>query len=298
MKPGLGALLGAASIDGFLNRSWPNEPFSVHGLAFEPFRKFEILQSIEALLGSWPRVLQAHLPDVSDEASSVDVSPKDAQKLFANKMGLLFNNVETCIPDLREWIDAIRSDLGMPMMTYGRCIAYATPHGKGTAPHFDQNINFVLQLHGTKKWRIAPNRHVENPLVRHTMGLALDPELAPYAQPMPTAMPEDETSEIVLKPGSLLFVPRGYWHTTEAEGEALAMNFTFNQPSWADLFTAALRSRLTLSPEWRELADGVSSPDPALRTAATRRFDQLLLELTSDIPNWQASDILSATEGH
>ncbi len=297
MKPGLAALLGANSAEAFLAHNWPHEPFSIHGLNLELFRQIEGLHSLEKLSGVWQGNVQAHLPDLSDEASSIDTSPKDALKLFANKMGLLFNNVEKHFPELCAWIAAIRSDLGMPMMTYGRCIIYATPNGKGTAAHFDQNINFVLQLRGTKKWRIAPNRHVENPLVRHTMGLSLDSEMAPYAGLMPTTMPAEETTEIVLNPGSFLFVPRGYWHATEAEGDALALNFTFSQPSWIDLFTAALRSRLMLSPDWRELADGVSSADPTRRTRAETRFDALLLELAADIPNWQASDILNATEG-
>ncbi|MES2963884.1 MAG: cupin domain-containing protein [Bdellovibrionota bacterium] len=297
MKPGLGALLGADSTETFLTNHWPSSPFSLHGLALEPFRRIESLQSLEALLAVWQGAVQAHLPDVSDEASSVDASPSDARKLFTNRMGLLFNDVQKRIPELGDWVAALRSDLGMPAMTHGRCLVYVTPDGKGTAPHFDQNINFVLQLHGTKKWTLAPNRYVDNPTVRHTMGLPMDTELAPYALPMPTSMAAEDSIEIVLKPGSLLYVPRGYWHSTEADGEALALNFTFNQPNWADLLTAALHSRLTLSPEWRELADGVSSSDPSRREFAEERFDMLLVELVADLPNWRAAEILAATEG-
>lgn len=297
VKPGLSALIGADNIESFVNLHWPRKPIVIHDLAFDAFRKFKQLNSIESLLDSWPTQVQVHLPDVADEASSIDASTTDAKKLFANKMGLLFNNVEKNIPELKEWIATIRADLGLPMMTYGRCICYATPDGKGTAAHFDQNINFVLQLHGTKVWKLAPNRHVAHPTVRHTIGLETDPELAAYALPMPEKMPSDEMIEVVLKPGSLLFVPRGFWHSTEAQGEALALNFTFNQPNWADLLTVALRSRLMLSPEWRELADGVSSHAQLRRAAAEIRFDELLLELVSDLPNWQASDILGATEG-
>jgi 50S ribosomal protein L16 3-hydroxylase len=176
-------------------------------------------------------------------------------------------------------------------------MVYATPDGKGNAPHFDQNINFVLQLTGTKKWWLAPNEHVEHPSQRHTMGLPVDAELAGYvSEPFPIKMPATEKA-YVLKPGSMLFVPQGYWHRTEATGEALSLNFTFSQPSWVDLFTSALRSRLLLSPEWRELADGVSSRDPELREMAALKFDALLMELKEDLPNWNAQDVLAATEG-
>lgn len=97
-------------------------------------------------------------------------------------------------------------------------MVYATPDGKGTAAHFDQNINFVLQLQGTKTWWLAPNTHVENPTQRFTIGQPLDPELASYVErEMPSEMPgllEGNCLKVVLRPGSMLFVPRGYWHRT------------------------------------------------------------------------------------
>jgi 50S ribosomal protein L16 3-hydroxylase len=299
MKPGLAALIYPHSVSQFLEDSWPTKPFAVHGLgkSVRPLTDLPFLQSIDELLKRWPQLVQVHLPDLSDEASAVDASPRDAKKLFANRMGLLFNHIHKLSPVLDEWLTAIAGDLGLPALTYSRCMAYATPDGKGTAAHFDQNINFVLQLHGTKKWWLAPNEHVQNPTQRHTASLPLDPELKAYARtPMPKKMPAG-SREIILKPGSMLFVPRGWWHSTEAKGEALALNFTYSQPTWIDLFTAALRTRLSLSEEWRELADGVSSKDPTRRETASQKFDALLLELVGDLPNWRAEDILAVTEG-
>jgi len=51
---------------------------------------------------------------------------------------------------------------------------------------------------------------------------------------------------------------------------------------------------LAQSPHWRATADGVSHPDK--RQAATEHFDALLSGLIADMPNWQAADILDATE--
>ena len=126
----------------------------------------------------------------------------------------------------------------------------------------------------------------------------MDPELASYTDgKMPSKMPQAGLQEVILKPGSMLFVPRGFWHSTEAEGEALALNFTFSQPTWIDLFTLALRSRLSLSPDWRALADGVTSVDANRRLAAQKKLDILLADLVEDLPHWRAEDILGATEG-
>ena len=285
----------------FFLKSWPKEPLVIHGLgqSIRPLTELPFLQSLEALLNSWPYPVSAHLPDVSDESSAIETTAQNAQKLFQNKMGLLFNNVQKISPVLQTWLQTLQQDLGLPQSTLARCMVYATPDGKGTAPHFDQNINFVLQLQGIKKWWIEPNIAVQNPTERHTLGQPLDPELAGYmdATDLPSKLSKNK-KQITLKPGSMLFVPQGYWHSTEAEGSALALNFTFSQPCWADLLTAALRSRLLLSPDWRELADGVSSKDKKRKKAATEKFDTLLTELVADLPHWQAADILAATEGY
>jgi 50S ribosomal protein L16 3-hydroxylase len=285
------------SIEMFLSSTWPEQPYVTHGLRIDELTTLPVLESLDRLLEQWPRKVQVHLPDVADESSAIDADPADAKKLFANRMALLFNNAQTQSPVLEEWLAEIHAELGLPRSTYSRCMIYATPDGKGTAAHFDQNINFVLQIHGTKTWWLAPNETFENPTERFTIGQPLDPELASYAMAEPPKTMPEPQQKIVLEPGSMLFVPRGYWHRTEASGEALALNFTFSQPTYIDLFLAALRSRLTLSHEWRALADGVTSSDEARRAIAAEKLDHLLMDLTDDLPNWRAADILGATEG-
>jgi 50S ribosomal protein L16 3-hydroxylase len=289
MRPGLAALIHPRTPAEFLASFAADQPFVVHGLneSVEALTRLPVLGSLEALLGAWPNPVQVHLPDVADEASAIDATPADARKLFACGMGLLFNDIHATSPVLAQWLAAIAGDLGLSALTQGRCLVYATPAGKGTAPHFDQNVNFVLQLHGTKEWWLAPNHHVERPMTRHTIGLPMDPELATYAHaPMPARMPEDGQS-IVLEAGSLLFVPRGVWHCTHAESDALSLNFTYSAPTWLDLLMAALRSRLALASEWRATAFPSAAPE----------FAALLRELADDVPQWGAADILAATEG-
>lgn len=296
MKPGLAALIHPSTTADFFTAYEANEPFVIHHPkeALSELRSLGFLASLESLLNIWPHAIQAHLPDLRDEASSIDTTPKDAKKLFQNGMGLLFNEAHRISPVLKTWLEKIRADLGISAQTYSRCLVYATPDGKGTAAHFDQNINFVLQIHGTKIWQMAPNEHLANPLTRHTMGTEPDNEMAGYLdEELPTKMPKSAKT-IELKPGSVLFVPRGYWHSTEAQGEALALNFTFTAPTWIDLFTNALRSRLALSPEWRETANGVSDTDR--RDEAEAYLETLLAGLKEDLPHWEAADILNATE--
>ena len=296
MKTTLAALIHPESPSSFFEAYESNSPFVVHNLneTISELQALPFLQSLEALINVWPKDIQAHLPDVRDEASSIDTTTKDALKLFENGMGLLFNHAQSISPVLEKWLYELRLDLGLSALTIARCLVYATPANTGTAAHFDQNINFVLQISGNKKWWIAQNESVINPMTRHTMGLPIDPELGSYAEAeMPTKMPEDATL-FELKAGSLLFVPRGSWHCTHAESDALSLNFTFTAPTWIDLFTAALRGRLAQSPEWRETANGVA--DFEKLSSAQEKFDHLLAELKFDLPHWRAGDILGVTE--
>ncbi len=296
MKPGLSALTHPRTIADFFTQYEKNEPFVVHHPkeTLSSLRELDFLSSLDKLLSIWPYSIQAHLPDKRDESSSIDTDPAKAKKCFEEGMGLLFNEAHRLLPLLQTWLEEIRKDLGLSAQTYSRCLIYATPDGKGTAAHFDQNINFVLQIHGTKIWKLAPNEHVANPLTRHLMGTEPDNEMAGYLEnELPSQMPKTAQT-IELNPGSLLFVPRGYWHSTEAQGEALALNFTFTAPTWIDLFTTALRSRLALSPEWRETANGVS--DPERRDEAEAYLETLLAGLKEDLPHWEAAGILGATE--
>ena len=150
MTPGLAALIRPHLVSEVVERLARDEVFVVHGVEIAGLFDVPFLASLPALLGSWPDVVHVHLPDVADEASSVTASPRDAQRMFASGMGLLFDEAQRYAPQLVPWLDAIRGELGLSALTQQRCLVYATPAGKGTAAHFDHNVNFVLQLSGTK----------------------------------------------------------------------------------------------------------------------------------------------------
>lgn len=288
MKLGLHHLIRPLKMAEFLYAFKESKPFVVdhEADALKVLRDLPFLESLDSLLKIWTSEVQVHLPDLRDEASAIDIPASEAKKFFDEGMGLLFNDVNRISPLLQDWLEQVKTDLGISSQAYGRCLIYATPDGRGTAAHFDQNINFVLQIKGTKKWVLADNSSVANPMDRFTMGLPVDPEMMSYlTEPMPETMPQN-TISFNLKPGSLLFVPRGVWHSTEAEGDALALNFTFTAPTWTDLLLGALRSRLVLSPDWRETAF----------VHDEEKFQSLINTLVEDLPHWNARDILEATE--
>lgn len=275
-----------------------NRPFVAHNLSFihDVLSKKTHLQSLPSLINQWPAKVDVHLPDASDEISTLEVNSTDAYKMYRNKMGLLFNHIERYDDEYNELLFAFMMALGFSKQSFARALVYATPEGGGTATHFDQNINLIFQLKGKKRWWIAQNETFINPLTRHTLHQELDPELASYQEsPLPEKMPEN-AQEILLEEGSFLFLPRGCWHKTSGEEEALALNFTYTVPTWIDLFGAAIRGRLSGDPKWRESAIGFDDMDSSIE--AQEKFDELLNEFKNEFTHWNAAQILGVTEGN
>ncbi|TGZ55486.1 hypothetical protein CRM22_010396 [Opisthorchis felineus] len=125
---------------------------------------------------------------------------------------------------------------------------YLTPPGsQGFAPHYDDIEAFVLQLEGTKRWRVyAPRDESEK--------LACDPS--------PNFTQEEIGEPILtatLKPGDVLYFPRGYIHQAETSEDAHSLHLTistYQKHSWGDflskLLPIALQSAVETSVEFRK----------------------------------------------
>ena len=259
----------------------------------DELKKLDYLSSLESLLGSWTDDVDVHLLDLKDEASTKKVRPASAREYFDKGMGLLFNDINLSDEYFQKLLNSLSQDLGLSSATLSRNLIYATPENGGTATHFDQNINLIIQLHGEKSWWIEENKSILNPLTRHTLGTEADPELASYQK---SEFPDsiNYKNEYKLSPGSILFVPRGAWHKTHASSEALALNFTFSVPSWADIISMGLRARIIQSEYWRDAVLGLNREEVA--NEKVQNFQSLIDSLKEDIQTWKAEDILGFVE--
>ncbi|MFD9794169.1 JmjC domain-containing protein [Streptomyces sp. NPDC059070] len=113
--------------------------------------------------------------------------------------------------------------------------------------HFDEVDTFVVQLLGTKHWKVhGPSE--EFPL----------PE---YGDSDPVNCPDTVLFEKTLVPGDVIHVPRGWWHTVRGGGEtSLHLTFTFTRRTGYDWLRWALRQALSRA-EIRESIDRTSSPE-------------------------------------
>ena len=299
---GLDELLNPVKKEDFLTLNWPLKPIFIQAnqKKLAALQQIEQLRDLESVIAARQLKVRACLPDYDDEYSSIHVGPEDALKAYRNNMTLVFDSMQKQNQTISQILQNIRRQLGLVTggaennLCHARSIVYATPAGCGTRLHFDANINFIIQLQGSKIWRLAPNNSVTHPTERFTAGsfemsAALEKQCqAPLIDEMP-----DDSLEVDMQPGCVLFVPRGYWHETTTHEDSLSLNFTFSQPSWADVFTKSLQEHLLQFPEWRALADGLESEDLKTKQKAVVEFEKLFKSLIGQLPQLSGQKLLS-----
>ncbi|MFF4417411.1 JmjC domain-containing protein [Streptosporangium sp. NPDC001559] len=151
---------------------------------------------------------------------------------------------------------------------------YLTPAGaQGLQPHHDTHDVFVLQLYGTKHWRLyEPQTRLplQSQLYRHT---GEDPEVV--------------TRELDLSPGDLMYLPRGTVHAATAN-EAASLHLTIGVVPvvWASLLRKAVDQAVAEDSRFREALPMGFALDETTRKEAKERlsglFDDLRGALSAD----------------
>ncbi|MEO6291798.1 MAG: cupin domain-containing protein, partial [Burkholderiaceae bacterium] len=97
-------------------------------------------------------------------------------------------------------------------------ISFATDGG-GVGPHFDSYDVFLLQAHGTRRWRIGKQK---------------DGTLQPNV-PLKILANFKAEQEFDLQPGDMLYLPPRYAHDGVAVGECMTYSIGFKAPKEVDL---------------------------------------------------------------
>lgn len=116
---------------------------------------------------------------------------------------IIFNALDEC------WLPIARLTRGLESLVGNSvyAVGFLTPPGsRGFLAHFDTPNVFVVQVEGTKLWRLYQSA-VERPLLRQ-------------ARPLDPAILGAPIAEIQLQPGELLYLPGGLVHSAEAQSEA------------------------------------------------------------------------------
>lgn len=179
---------------------------------------------------------------------------------------LVLYHVERRLPELWALARDLSADLG------GRVGVnlYLTPAGgQGLPPHYDDHDVIVLQVQGEKAWNLYAPR-VSLPGWPHA------------GEPL-----GDPLEELLLRPGDLLYLPRGTGHQAQARsGPSLHLTLGLHPPTWAGVLGQRLAAgaRDTLV-----LRRGVEADTEAEALAAGREILALPVPpfTTPPPPGWE-----------
>jgi 50S ribosomal protein L16 3-hydroxylase len=239
------------------------------------------LEDIEAsVLRHKGDIMSTHPGPTGELRDCHALSPPQALVLYDCGATLHLNRFDLSFTGGARLVGRLAEELGLPASS-GGCTAFASKGpGPGTPLHCDNKDIFVVQLVGTKRWRVAPNTQVDTPTVN----------LHPWAKGGATVLRNMhvDTTTIDLSPGSVLFLPRAHWHGTEvASPTAFAITMGVRRPTWLEILGASLHNHLRSDATFRMAigsAWGTPSQQAAVREQFAQRLDRLAEELRAVDP--------------
>jgi 50S ribosomal protein L16 3-hydroxylase len=166
---------------------------------------------------------------------------------------------ERFFPPLKRVIQYLANALALPKAALGKAILYFSPGGGGLPAHFDAYYNFVFQMVGTKTWSLLDNKQATRPTVHYELHEYphMPAQLKSYWQGIAPKNYLAISQNEVLAPGSVLYLPRGVWHQTEAETPSVSLNITYSIPTVLDVALAHIKQDLVQYEIMRENADTI-----------------------------------------
>jgi ribosomal protein L16 Arg81 hydroxylase len=181
--------------------------------------------------------------DYAYESGYVD--PVRVNQLFADGATVILSGLHERLPKLARFCRALEAVFSARVQTN---IYMTQAESQGFRAHYDDHDVIVLQIAGTKEWRLY-DTPVELPLASQ----GFDPaqvEVGP------------ETERFVLQPGDMLYVPRGLAHDAVATGApSLHVTTGIMTRSWADVLVEAVNIMAHRDPMLRRaLPPGFANP--------------------------------------
>ena len=250
----------------------------LHCRTDEP-RRFDELLSFDALdsvLGSYGlRSGDIRLVQLDREIKASDygwrgglVDPLRVARLFSEGATVVFGSLQDRHDPLRRLCARLAQEAGGRTQTN----IYLTPReSQGFRVHWDTHDVFVLQVAGSKRWRIYGGG-LKHPLPHQKF----DPELHEHG---------GVETEFTLAAGETLYIPRGVMHAAETTEEtSIHITLGLIAYSWADLLVDCVMEIAGRSPIWRaNIPFGFGREAPSGFAGARAQFTELIRALPQEV---------------
>jgi ribosomal protein L16 Arg81 hydroxylase len=263
----------------FAEKYFPSRPMIAHGpvarfgsLAQEP-RLRDPMATIDA--GKGDPVL-AYLGTANGRRHQAFLGKESAKAMFKDGVNVSASWLHETIDVVGQWVQNISDELGLgPGLMI--CDGIISPPGDAVPKHFDGIETLTVQLTGCKRWRIAPcleaafPYHSAFPALAQNWRDGSDPH-GKIPRAFSSKMPKGART-VMMRPGSVCFLPRGWWHETESLAPSISLSFVLRTESWANRLSAAFLDRLMETPQFRA---PVPVATPGQRAAARRATGEVL----------------------
>ena len=202
-------LYAALEDESFATRHWEKEPVVVH--------RSHLARPLAALLTA------DDLPLLSERMAVRDISPQvrregmscEARELcrdFLEGGSIIVNKIDTFWPPIGRLCAALRS-----RFLHVFAVMYLTPRASRAVPaHSDDQDVLILQLAGEKEWTVYGSP-IELPYSHEQLGKGMAVDRASLGEPL---------LQTVLKPGGVLYLPRGFVHEARANEAGSSLHIT------------------------------------------------------------------------
>jgi len=292
----LAEMLRPVEPDHFFREAWEKKPLAVCRNQADYYRGLLSLSDVDEVIAftrpkslqptdfqpgtpSAPNFVKGWLAD--DERYAAEFYPEvsDVHEAFARGKTVIITSMQLRWPPAAALCRNLEAFFGCPV----HANLYLTPKGaQGFSVHHDGHEVFVLQIEGSKHWRFyGPARELpladeDGPVSREGLG--------------------PPTQEVSVRPGDLLYMPRGHVHEAFTS-DCLSMHLTVGVKvyRWVDVLRLALDAMSRRDVRFREsVPPGVLGNGPAAAPVG-EQVRELLRILADDARPEEAIDRLGST---
>jgi len=202
----LSSLIAPFPEEEFRSRYWEQRPLVVHRKQPDYYDRLFSLEDFEAAITRSPDYVKLANAETNKNKSYNGMMTPGMEAVLADMREngtLVLDQLHHREPNLNLLCRVLAAELGHRFQTN----LYLTPaHGKGFTPHWDNHDVFILQVMGSKDWKIEKQRRA---LPRKGESITEDERDL-----------RGDLSAFTLEQGDLIYIPRGFVHAAECGTEA------------------------------------------------------------------------------
>jgi len=231
----LGVLVSPVTEDEFRARYWEKAPLILHRNNPYFYGDFFSLEDFDRAVASGPatvKVADAKAKKVtSNEGDKTDGLERTLNEMRGGAT-LALDGLHMREPKLALLCRVLEQQLGH----YFQVNAYLTPpNGQGFTPHYDSHDVFVMQVYGSKRWKLEKSRRKFPGKNEDKDGANLEMDAQHHA--------------FTLNQGDMIYIPRGFVHAAECGSEpSLHLTLGLIPCTWDDLLRVVLKATVAKDP--------------------------------------------------